>query len=109
MIGFKTCRDADIIHAERSFKRMRSLILPAARPIVPEAGHYIRAKIPKFLLVIFFMQEGIFDLFRGRDLFDQFHLRWAQGIENSLHVGSLHAWLVIIEQRVIRMIGGREE
>ena len=109
MISFKTRRDANVVHAERRFKRMRSLILSATGPIVPEAGHHIHAKIPKFLLIIFFMQEGIFDLLRQCNLFDQFHLAWAKRFKNSFHFSGFHARLEIIEQGVIRMIGGREE
>ena len=53
----------DIIHAEGRLERMRGLVLPAAAPVIAKFGDDGFAEIPDLLLVVFFVQEVILDLF----------------------------------------------
>ena len=102
-------RDADIVHAESGLEWMRRFILPAAAPVITKFGDDIHAKIHQLLFVVFLVEEIILDLFGGGDRLDQLDLFGSQAIEDRFHIGSLHAAFVIIQQRIVGMIGRREE
>ena len=109
VVGFEAIRNAHIVNAKGRFKGMRRFILSAAIEIIAKALNDRFAKIPHFLFVIFFVQEIVFHLFARGDGFDQLHLLRAQFIEDRLYVGSLHTGFIVVEQRIIRMIGLRVE
>src|SRR5512140_2326402 len=88
---------------------MRSLILSAASPIIAKLSDDIFTESPELALVIFFEQKIILDLFAFCNGFDQGNLFGTQDIEDGLNIRSLHAGLVFIQERVVRMIGRWEE